>query len=354
MNIEQCLSRLTQEHAFETDFFDLVRDIMHSCLRSSDLAPAAARESAEEQAADFIFDLSQRRISGTIRTRNDLLRECRRWLAAKQAPERQELWLVLSKALRKLESRGKVCRPEDQRAYNNTNSTRWALVSFAGRVPEFASLPGVLQSMPTVAAKGKNDRILNPSEAEGMLLYLLKGLAGELTMAEIMEAVARRMPLFHELTVLNAPQDDDENGTCLLDCIEGAAQLSDYALLVEEEATLVGKTLWERAASIRKGRADSPVRGTDVLCGYFLPKYFSREKVKLEQFGSSSTVNEIVHELLGILRDMLQPEQAAPLDQWLTAKLIEALEGKLRRICSEIGCASRLTEAMEGACHHDE
>jgi hypothetical protein len=217
-----------------------------------------------------------------------------------------------------------------------------------GKPCEWAKLDSGKLPFPDLSAKGELDRLLKPDEARACVLVVLRAGGGEVPMETIFKTLSRHVPMMRSGPSLDEPLSGGDGGEGeagnLHEVLECAQALGAHSLLLDEDAAYLAGNVWELAGQVAKGRS-SVVEGQHILCCYYLPKKVYGAKVKLEAFGSSSTVQEVVDALEDILRDWLPTSRAVAhgqaLEEWHCMELTRGVIGRLAKYCSENGlCAA--------------
>ncbi len=335
MNIEESIQLLTEDRTVDQEFFELIAGIAGKALAHFKAQTGNTPEEAPESlAADFILALAEHgTISGEIVTRGDVGREFRRWYTRKNSPQSAELWSIVSQALLSLEKDGAVCRPPNRARFNNRNDTAWYLPDQQGKRPDWSAEESVGDRMPRVGAKGgEHDKILKPGEARTAVIAVLKTLGGEVPMGTIVACIKQHLPwLCFSENSSDSPDEDKKS-----DCSQGRF-FNDFDLIVAEEVEHVCKNIWENAGSIRRG-TKTAVEGHRVLCCYLIPKEVLGAKVKLDDIGPTSTVQDVVDDLRKLLSSWLPTADSRDdLDEWLCMQAIKGVLEKIGSLCSENG-----------------
>jgi hypothetical protein len=338
MNLEQYILLLKQKKEFCQELYDVICSIANQIDKSSELLGAGSSEDSSGLVGEFIARLANPDKTLYIRSKSDLQREFRRFCTEVNSPERHELWGALSSALLDLERNGKVVRPQErQRGRNNSNDTEWSLC-------RAASFDVDCQHHVAFSPKGEKNRIVNPTEAKKLVLNMLNEHE-VLTMGMVFEKSCEIVPLMKRPESMDEAMDDEDgdSSSSLHERIAGKEVFffpSDI-IEIEDQADRRTTFIWERAGEVCKGRKVS-VSGRSVLCRYSMPKYTEKDaKVRLEDLGPSSTVQEVAKEIDEILHTALLLESGSSRwsakDERFSLEVISRVIEQIRQLCSENG-----------------
>ena len=338
MTIPEAIRTLLDNREIDEELFRHVAAIATRMLSGAQV-PDTVADSPESMAADFLLALADKKISGEIASGADLGREFRRWLTRRNNPQGAELWRVVSKALHTLEEAGRIQRPPEKRDYYNHNNTAWYLPEYAGRKPDWEQEPRIAAAMPFLQGKGAGDRVLKPQEAQAAILAVLRTLAGEVPMKRIVSCIGTCVPMFLISRSLNEPASDDGD-TAEDENVEAQEVAADYEHVFAEEAECAAAGIWRAAGEIRRG-TDPVIEGRHILCCHWIPKEVAGAKSKLEDFGPSSTVHDIVVDLKRVLAEWLPSTGIAnsrsSWDDWFPLEVSRRVVIRLAGLCSENG-----------------
>ena len=343
MNVREKIELLVRDRTVDQELYDLVARLAGAHLRKLD-EQAQEEHTPESLAGDFIVHLFTEGVGCEIGTPGDIRRELSRWFVQRQAPQDMELWEVVSAALLELERAGKVKRGEEYRNFFNSNQTQWYLPENEGKPCDWPGLDAKKLKLPKFSAKGEFDRLLKPEEARECVMAVLRAGAGEVPMAGILGELRNRVPMMRMGPSLDDPVSEDaESGEAqegLHEVVESTQILHMHSLLLEEDGAYLAANIWDEAGEVEKGRT-TVVSGQHILCCYYLPKKLFDQKIKLDEFGPSSTVQEVVDELEEILREWLpspvRKAKGQAMEDWQFQELTRQIIGRLGTFCSENG-----------------
>jgi hypothetical protein len=245
-----------------------------------------------------------------------LMERCRVQLSD---PAGKELWEILSEAFHGLAREGKVRRVDAPHNEVNSNSAIWTSAS-----PEFdqpfeldrfeekvKAVPLPRFSARSLKSEKRTAKVLKPADAK-LLINTILDAAGQPVSFGALFCVAKR----HVFLCQILPPDDEK--------IEHwTADLPPHTVKwMEEEATQIATRLWSEVSRIGH---------CELLCGYFVPKYFLGKKVALKESGNPRRVEEKVQEIKALLKRELGSGTLSDEIRFL----IRAVGSHLAELCSE-------------------
>lgn len=339
------IRELTTNSRITEDFWNMVRSIaaQHGYHGTSQGATVTEGD-VDDWAGDFILVLRRRGPAATeaITTLNVLRREFAKWITHKRDPQKKQLWKDISTALLKLETEGIVERPPEQRKHNNSNYTLWSLKGNINITPKYLSEKEVAALAPKLSKHRPAKQILKISESKTWVQSLLQETKGALSMNDIVNLLESHV----ELTKItdyppNSPQQekDDDSPTSWKERIAALQISPDLEAGINQTIEYIVTEVWREVGAVSHGRK-VVVYGHRILCCYWLPKNIFNRKVTLEQFGPTSTVQDVERDISQICSEYIPaPDNDAVDDSDRLSCLRVAagvLEGLAER-CSEKG-----------------
>ena len=274
------------------------------------------RDAAEDIPGEFLLSL-KRNGNIAIESKKGLERELKRHLNHLRNPARYELWGILSDALWSLSREGKAHRVDKPVDKPNHNNAQWISAMIeegtAAKVTEMAAFFEAVDRLPSYRPRGAKKwyppgadvpKIISPTDAQDLVEKLLVAAGGVILFIDLLGAFETRVFVFQSLQMEDSsPQTDDSS-----------LQMEDAAPSMEDLDDSIHPVAAARIFSVAAGRAEAIWQEVcekglaEILCGYFIPKFVRGERVRLEDFGSSSSVGDRVKKLKDILAKHLTRE----------------------------------------------
>lgn len=289
---------------------------------------AVAMQEAEDLAHEFLVWI-KREGNTAIENVNGLMRELKRFAARLRDPAQHELWEILSEALHKLFRSSKARRLDAPGDRPNRNDAQWVTTELenASTTPaDLARFTEEAAALPIYRLRGSKrwypegkplPKIISPIEAEELVAKLLVAARGVIRFRDLAEEARRHVFIF-----ATTSQADPGEGRA------GPVTHPDALLRLVPEAATRTERIWNEVLAEQL---------SDLLCGYFIPKHFRKEKTKLESFGASSTAGDRVKKLQRILARHLaiQPGQDGDEIEPLFREFVELVFERLASKCPE-------------------
>lgn len=287
-------------------------------------------------ANSFMLEVSQKGLAITVEGRGGLRRAIQRHWHATRDPAAHELWKTLSKALRDLAEEGRARRLDaDPGAGNNHNDAQWTSAPGESVSPadplEFERCCEDVPACPPPPVRewlpdGKTARkVISPANASELAARLLACAGGWVKLGDLFAMFRSKVHLYGEQPIDNGkPTGGNPPPVPVCPVVEREEVFLKLAAELAER-------IWQRATG----------RGlVRVLCGYFLPKFVREVKVRMEDLGPSSTVDDQNRQLKHIIkeeldpRDLLPPEadEASPGGRW-HGRLVTETMARLETLC---------------------
>ncbi len=294
------------------------------------------KDEEKELLGDYLPYLEANK-SATIETINDLKREFRRFNSSKYNPQERELWLIISAKLLDLEKKGITYRSADDKKHHNSKNTVWWIESNESKEFELSELFNLDVKY---QKQGEHNKILSPTNAETFILEIFKKAQSALSMEEIVYIVKNNIEMYKEESLdEDIPQDDGQSSKH--DIIAGTELLSDIYIQVEDEGNSRSAMIWDKIIKIERGN-NQQIKGNKIFCLYLLPKHSDILQPRLEDFGPSATVSDLVkNDLQPILKKYLYFEKNS-CDNLAVFEIQKYIFSKLNKKCSEIGYNTNL------------
>ena len=236
-----------------------------------------------------------------IYTKTGLKCEYSRWVPAFLNPAQHELWEILSIALHALAVEDAAWRLDALSSEPNNNYAVWTGIpepdgAHACDLPAFErAARRIPKYTPPAARKWHDDddvvhKVILPDAAMELTLALLRAADGSLHFYDLFEEFKKHVWVFN---------DGGDNKDAPYS-IHPAAIQRLYPL-AHERAGLI----WNEILAIH---------GTNLFCGYFIPKHMDESSVILEKFGEPQRVSERIQDVVRILRQHLDLNMAEALD----------------------------------------
>jgi len=333
LNISKLLESLRKD-SFKSEVYEIILKAAES-KKHKDTGGNVF--SPNDYALDFIVYLKENLGIGDIRTKNDLLREFNRWYTRTRDPEGHELWSIISDALRSLEAEGICERDEKFRNFSNNNTVLWYLPEFRDRKKDWNDIRKDAENIPLFSpANRKNARIVTPSKAKELVFSILKTAESPITMEQII-FIARKKVVLTGKPVENTKIDEDGEETDIFDTI--GDKRSTISIITEESVIHYSNLIWEEIAEIQRGR-QKKIKGSEILCLYFLPAEIFNCKVNLSEFGPTSTAGDVLDDVRKVFVKYLTFDEFIDCVRVADFSLEEIISGIidiLNKICSENG-----------------
>ena len=301
INVAELLEKLINRKEISTELYNLILEIAEMQAYSN---TSSHYNYPEDNVSDFILYLYENHGLGDIRTANALGKEYKKWLVIKNAPEKHELWAMLSQALLSLEKEGICERGEDFRNYNNSNFTEWYLKgkeNIKGNTSESNEKLKAIPIFTPVKRKSgsKNQpRIIPPSKAKELALKILEAVDGKITMSDIVYIAYSKVLLTHEVSIDQEPDDTENQPKIQIPTPSDDKGLS-LEIILKNDIDHISSEIWKEVSRLSRKTQNGTIDGCRILCCYLLPK-MSNSPVTLEEFGPSTTVSELAADIKNI------------------------------------------------------
>lgn len=339
-NIKNMLDMLPRDEIC-IELFRMVEGFAKKHIRSANILHQNNLFNPSDYASNFILYLKKNLGARDIGAENDLRRLFKKWITINNNPERHELWCIVSGALRALEKEGKCERLPKYKT--NNNSTDWFSPKFKGKQFNPRTYEAKKRDIPTfIPMKIKGDskkkaKIIPPESAKKLVALLLESVEGKIPMGRIVDYAANHVVLNPYRQEKTKEQGDDTDGEYNTTRAKSDAEY----VYIGEEAENRADIIWSSLSKRNKAHK--------ILCLYIIPKYILSSDVKLDDFGSSKTVDSIKTDVFDVLRQNFHLERlttgntTSEEDVFLLNEVVSKTIEIINRRCSENGYDSSLS-----------
>lgn len=253
---------------------------------------------------------------------NHLHRELGKCYMNKYFPWDKRVYKTTKQALRHLIKKGLVKKLDTQNTINNDTS-----FSLINPQNDFHKIPlsGVLESI------SKRDCYVTQKTAEDFIYDLLTKFNYPLKLRDILSSLKNKFKVRKECLVNDKTQSEEPNIDFEKeeDINTDREQLRAFDIRIVIEAENKSEAIWNKAKN-----ETGKIPGTKYLCCYFIPKFIYEKNVRLEDFGSSSTVEYTAAKIDSFIKDEFK---TTDLNNQTKIRIMEYMFKILTHKCSEIG-----------------